>query len=230
MELLGKVRDRSVGSSELLQDATPRGIRERGERSIESGRYILNHTVQYLTRAFAGRKGAAINRRAAAWCVLSFILGTAACANRTAATPCAFALPATAGWTTYDEGAFSIQLPAGYVRGQAYSIDSKVGRWTSGAKGITYDFGFYSNPLQQNDSHPFRDLVVCQESAGPGAPRIVRYTWQDGKYGLAAHWPKLRHSSFMGMDESLTVSGRVDKAEDLAEMLAIVRSVRFKVR
>src|SRR5262245_60052695 len=47
VELLGKVGDRSVGSSELLQDATPRGVRERGERRIESG-YILNHMVQYI--------------------------------------------------------------------------------------------------------------------------------------------------------------------------------------
>src|SRR5436190_13911982 len=50
VERLGKVRDRSVGSSELLQNATPRGVRERGERSIKSGRHILNHMVQYLTQ------------------------------------------------------------------------------------------------------------------------------------------------------------------------------------
>src|SRR5262245_5850697 len=37
-ELPGKVRDRSVGSSELLQNATPRGVRERGERRVDSGR------------------------------------------------------------------------------------------------------------------------------------------------------------------------------------------------
>src|SRR5262245_5950966 len=47
LELLGQVRDRSVGSSELLQHAPPRGVRERGERSIKSGRHILNHMVQY---------------------------------------------------------------------------------------------------------------------------------------------------------------------------------------
>src|SRR5205823_8576748 len=43
VELLGKVRDRSVGSSELLQNATPRGVRERGERRIKAGR----HTEPY---------------------------------------------------------------------------------------------------------------------------------------------------------------------------------------
>src|SRR4051794_24980721 len=38
VERLGELRDRRVGSSELLQNATSRGVRERGERSIESGR------------------------------------------------------------------------------------------------------------------------------------------------------------------------------------------------
>src|SRR5262249_19346776 len=58
VELLGKVRDRSVGSSELLQNATPRGVRERGERSIKSGRHILNHMVQYNT-SVRGMQGVA---------------------------------------------------------------------------------------------------------------------------------------------------------------------------
>src|SRR6185436_18650726 len=57
LERLGQVRDRSVGSSEPLQNATPRGVRERSERSIKSGRHILNHMVQYLTQAFAACKG-----------------------------------------------------------------------------------------------------------------------------------------------------------------------------
>src|SRR5262249_51062857 len=49
VELLGKVRDRSVGTSELLQNAASGGIRERGERAIEAGSRILNHSVQYIT-------------------------------------------------------------------------------------------------------------------------------------------------------------------------------------
>src|SRR5215813_1359416 len=37
VELLGKVRDRSVSTSELLQHAASGGVRERGERGIEAG-------------------------------------------------------------------------------------------------------------------------------------------------------------------------------------------------
>src|SRR5262245_59715437 len=50
-ELLGQVRDRRVRSSELLHHATPRGVRERGERRIEPGRHILNQMVQYTPNA-----------------------------------------------------------------------------------------------------------------------------------------------------------------------------------
>ena len=47
MEGLGQIRDRSVGPSELLQDAASGGVRERGERGIEPAAHILNHAVQY---------------------------------------------------------------------------------------------------------------------------------------------------------------------------------------
>src|SRR5882724_10557830 len=48
VELLGKVRDRSVCTPELLQNAASGGVRERGERGIEAGPGILNHVVQYV--------------------------------------------------------------------------------------------------------------------------------------------------------------------------------------
>src|SRR4051794_21024091 len=47
VELVGEIGDRSVRTPELLQNPAPRGVRERGERGIEAGLRILNHTVQY---------------------------------------------------------------------------------------------------------------------------------------------------------------------------------------
>src|SRR5215470_7521274 len=48
VEPQGKVRDRSVGTAELLQNAASRGVRECGERGVEASSRILNHMVQYL--------------------------------------------------------------------------------------------------------------------------------------------------------------------------------------
>src|ERR1700730_7857994 len=56
VELLGKVRDRSVCTPELLQNAASGGVRERGERGIEAGPGILNHMVQYVTHGLAACK------------------------------------------------------------------------------------------------------------------------------------------------------------------------------
>src|SRR5512134_595579 len=57
VELLGKVRDRSVCTPELLQDAAAGGVRERGERGIEAGPGILNHLVQYIARDWRHARG-----------------------------------------------------------------------------------------------------------------------------------------------------------------------------
>src|SRR5262245_28161569 len=68
VELLGKVRDRSVCTSELLQNAASGGVRERGERGIEAGSRILNHMVQYLPHGLAACKG-----RLSAFCVAGHV-------------------------------------------------------------------------------------------------------------------------------------------------------------
>ena len=51
-EFLGKVRDRSVYTPELLQNATSGDVGERGERGIEAGLGILNHMVHYSQTRF----------------------------------------------------------------------------------------------------------------------------------------------------------------------------------
>src|SRR6202167_1821063 len=57
VKLLGKFRDGSVCTPELLQNAASGGVRERGERGIEAGPGILNHVVQYVTHGLPACKG-----------------------------------------------------------------------------------------------------------------------------------------------------------------------------
>src|SRR3954463_1875793 len=64
VELLGKLRDRGVCTSELVQNAASGGVRERGERGVEGSSRILNHVVQCVTVGLAACK-----RRPSARCV-----------------------------------------------------------------------------------------------------------------------------------------------------------------
>jgi Amt family ammonium transporter len=54
VELVGKVRDRSVCLSELLQNAASGGVRERGERGTEASSHILTGPVAVLIGVIAG--------------------------------------------------------------------------------------------------------------------------------------------------------------------------------
>src|ERR687897_1512404 len=58
VELLGKIRDRRVRASELLENAASGGVREGGERGVEAGPRILTHVVQY-SQALIGLQGEA---------------------------------------------------------------------------------------------------------------------------------------------------------------------------
>src|SRR5678816_4105610 len=57
VELVGKLRDRSVRTPELLKNAASGGVRERSERSIEASCRILNHMAQCVARGLAACKG-----------------------------------------------------------------------------------------------------------------------------------------------------------------------------
>src|SRR5687768_4069245 len=56
VELVGKVRDRSVCTPELLKNTASGGVRERGKRGIEAGPRILSHVVQYIRSGLAACK------------------------------------------------------------------------------------------------------------------------------------------------------------------------------
>src|SRR5687767_1106180 len=73
VELVGKVRDRSVCMPELLQNTASGGVRERGKRGIEAGPCILNHAVQYIPAGLAACKA----RRPGAYRAFAITLGSA---------------------------------------------------------------------------------------------------------------------------------------------------------
>jgi hypothetical protein len=129
-------------------------------------------------------------------------------------------------WLTHDEGAFTLRLPPGLERQPSSGIDSQVRLWSSDSLRVSYDYGYYSNPLTAEYAEHFPGLRVCEEAGAHGSPRVVIYQTKDGLAGLAAHWAQLSQDAFGTM--SLSVFGAARDPEQRAVLLAIIRSVRFK--
>jgi len=88
VERLRQVRDRRLGTAELLQDAPSCGVRERRERDIEQVTRILNHLVQYIrtdlkwASGYAeAAKGAFGGSESPIWEGLTLIANMRMCAN-----------------------------------------------------------------------------------------------------------------------------------------------------
>ena len=64
MELLCKLRNRSIRAPELLQNATSSGVRERGKGGVEASCRKLNHMVQCLAHRSVSRKKTEIGYQA----------------------------------------------------------------------------------------------------------------------------------------------------------------------
>jgi hypothetical protein len=141
------------------------------------------------------------------------------------------ACPATApdsrGWTTYDEGDFTVRIPPGFVRQVSHGVDSQVGLWKADSAFISYDYGYHSNPLAEADVQYFPEMRVCQVAEGR-RPRIVVFRTPEGAFALGAHWPALSED---GLEtRPLTLLGAAAEPGQRAHFLAVERSVSLRRR
>lgn len=130
----------------------------------------------------------------------------------------------TAGWSTQNEGYFSLKIPPRFEDVEIKSIDSKMGKWRAGNATIWYDFGRYSYPLNSVEQRSISDLMVCQKGNGPDTPRVVVY--RDEENGM------LRMDAYWALEESfgskaLTINGAAPDERSRTELLAVIRSVHF---
>lgn len=142
----------------------------------------------------------------------------------------------TSSWISYDEGDFMVRLPPMYKRKPGRSFDSQGAAWEAAGHHVSYDYGFYSNPLTAEYASSFPGMVVCRESSDKAQARIIAFRvvkdsyliWLDSGYGLAAHWPRVRDGLAFGMAKSLTLVGAAPNQNSAAELFAIIQSVQFK--
>ena len=76
---------------------------------------------------------------------------------------------APSGWHKLDAGPFSILAPSGWEFHQLIGVDSYVGEFVGDGVSLTFDFGRYSNPLEEEKT----TYVVINKSIGGRRGKIV---------------------------------------------------------
>lgn len=161
--------------------------------------------------------------------LLPVLFATAHFAGVGRADPCPTAAGVTGDWRSYDEGAFTVRMPASLQRESIRGIDSQVGYWRAKGVEIGYDYGMYSNPLRSGFVGGSSEVTVCSEGATKEDPRVIIVRMEDGRYFAGAHWPAVETVPFgrSSFSRSLTLSGTVTQPEDLPLLLAVLHTVRF---
>jgi hypothetical protein len=74
------------------------------------------------------------------------------------------------GWTRLDAGTFSLYAPAGWELHKEQGIDSYVGEVSDGRIVLQFDYGLYSNPLDEAKPPKY---VITNEEIGSMKAKIV---------------------------------------------------------
>ena len=153
------------------------------------------------------------------------LAGTAAalmvsCAPRIHAEhPCTAPAVAISDWQEARGSAFTLRLPPDFRRVAVQGIDSEVGEWSNGEATVGYDYGRYSDRLE-NAPQGASAVEICETTIGGRPARVRRYRTEKGDYAVEAHWP--------WTENSLTLWGVARTPRDANVLLAIVHSVRLR--
>jgi hypothetical protein len=137
--------------------------------------------------------------------------------------PCDRPAIETATWRRDGGSTFDLALPPGFQRKTAETLDSEGGAWQSSRAQISFDFGAYSNAL---DDSLTTSGAICRVKIGGRSARFVIYRDISGQYAVGAHWRDFPSSSLGPV--SLTLSARAVDALSRDSLVAAIWSVAFK--
>jgi CubicO group peptidase (beta-lactamase class C family) len=148
------------------------------------------------------------------------LAGAASAAPARGQTACPPAAADTVSWRRSGDGAFTLRLPRAYGQTRLRGVDSALLGWNApGGRRVRTDYG----PIHYVGGGVLSEPdLVCEGDFG-GAWRIVVYHDRDrgvhgaGYYGLDPS----------GNGRALAMTAESPRREDVSELLAIVRSVRW---
>ncbi len=121
-------------------------------------------------------------------------------------------------WQRLDAGQFSISAPPGWEFHKLQGIDSYVGEFVGDGVRLGFDFGAYSNPLDDAKSPTY---LISDEYVGGFKARIV-YPKKSGHGITGIYFPNLGHRN------KLTVEVQNLDTVQRDIVLTMFRSIQFR--
>ena len=129
------------------------------------------------------------------------------------------------GWTLVERPDFSFRLPPGFVDAGLQPIDSDAVRYLRSGDGSTlhFDYGPYTGRIRPpEDARGVREVWTRI-----GGRRVQLVAWTGELYGVVrAWWPGV--GRWAGMEAHLLLGGTFTAASGRDDLLAAIRSVRFR--
>lgn len=120
-------------------------------------------------------------------------------------------------WKRLDAGAFSLYAPPGWEFHQKQGIDSYVGEFSGESILLHFDYGLYSNPLEEEK--PPKYTVTHEQIGGKKAKIVSPQT--DGKGLTAIYFPRVKER------DKLCVWANDLTETQQALVLKILRTIQF---
>ncbi|MEM7095842.1 MAG: hypothetical protein AAF567_22760 [Actinomycetota bacterium] len=120
-----------------------------------------------------------------------------------------------------EASAFSFSVPVDFVDQQAQGLDSEIAIWSDGSIEASFDYGWYSNPL---DTYPAENLTAIDFSGFVGRLVVVP---EAAVNIVGVHFPVVETGDFQ--PDRLTLIVRYEDGADEIIGRCIVSSIEWKV-
>lgn len=139
-------------------------------------------------------------------------------------TPITMANPVVpADWREFDLDGFVLYAPNSCSHEDTQGIDSNIGQIVCSDYSLTYDYGWYSNPLSEYDRS--REYIIDYRTLDEKVAKFVRPVEAPGWIGV--YVSEVEDSDLEKPSNKLTIGGDVQNSTSLNEVLTILENIRF---
>ena len=132
----------------------------------------------------------------------------------------------TENWQTIDaKGRFSFRLPQEFIEKDTQGIDSYVGEFVGDSMKVTFDYGWYSNPL--NDLESMQEYFEFNKKIEGFKAKIVGYKLNQNYYYYYAYFTGIHFPDINKGKIVLTMIVYYNNSEYKQTAIKILETIRF---